>query len=301
LFEKLRSQFENFLDRVTKSELKGRSLEAALDELEISLIENDVALSVSEYICEQIKAKASSQTVPRFSDIRGPLRDILRQILLDALAPKVRKDLLEVVESKKAVGEPAVILLVGINGNGKTTTIAKLGHYLKSKGYSVALACADTYRSGAIEQLQEHADRIGVRAIRQSYGADAAAVAYDAINYARAHGVNVVLIDTAGRMQTDKNLLDEMKKIARVTKPDMVLVVVDALTGNDAYEQGKAFMEVLDLDGVILTKIDADAKGGSAISMAHVTGRPILFVGTGQGYEDLKPFDPEMLLDKILS
>ncbi len=299
MFEKLRSQFEDFFDKISRTELKGESLEKVLDELEISLVENDVAVSVSEYICQQIREKAEAQTMPRFSDARGPLRDLMRQVLMHVLTPKAGKDVLEVIESKKALGEPAVILLVGINGNGKTTTLAKLGYFLKGKGYGVVLACGDTYRSGSIEQLQEHADRIGVKTIKQTYGADAAAVAFDAVNYARSHGVNAVLIDTAGRMQTNKNLLDEMRKIARVTKPDLVILVVDALTGNDAYEQGRTFMDAVNLDGIILTKLDADAKGGSAVSMSYVTGRPVLFVGTGQRYEDLKPFDPQLILDQL--
>ena len=162
------------------------------------------------------------------------------------------------------------------------------------------MAAADTYRTGSIEQIEEHARRIGVRAIKHDYGGDAAAVAFDAANYARAHGVNVVLIDSAGRMQTNKNLLEEMKKIVRVVKPDLTILVVDALTGNDAVEQGRIFSEAVTVDGVILTKLDADAKGGSAISMATIIGKPIFFATVGQNYEDLISFNPDQMVSKIV-
>jgi fused signal recognition particle receptor len=160
----------------------------------------------------------------------------------------------------------------------------------------VILAASDTYRAGSIQQLEEHARRIGVKAIKHDYGADAAAVAFDAVNYARAHGVNVVLIDTAGRMQTNKNLLEEMRKIVRVTKPDLTILVVDALTGNDALEQGKVFGEAVKIDGIILAKLDADVKGGSSISLSYILGRPVLLAGTGQRYDDLETFQPKEIV-----
>ncbi|MCW3976142.1 MAG: hypothetical protein NWE86_07880, partial [Candidatus Bathyarchaeota archaeon] len=181
-----------------------------------------------------------------------------------------------------------------------TTSIAKLAYLLSKKKYSTVIACSDTYRTGSIEQLEEHARRIGVKTIKHRYGADAAAVAYDAISYARSKGVNVVLIDTAGRMQTNKNLLDEMRKIVRIANPDLTILVVDALTGNDALEQGRIFSETIPIDGVILAKLDADAKGGSAISLSHITGKPVLFVGTGQNYDDLMEFNPKFIIDNIL-
>lgn len=165
----------------------------------------------------------------------------------------------------------------------------------------MVIAAADTYRTGSIEQIEEHARRIGIKTIKHDYGGDAAAVAFDAVNYANAHGTNVVLIDTAGRMQTNKNLLEEMKKIARVAKPDLTILVVDALTGNDAVEQAKKFSESVNIDGVILTKLDADVKGGSAISMAAIIGKPILFAAVGQNYEDLIPFEPNDMVSKIVS
>ncbi len=193
------------------------------------------------------------------------------------------------------------MLFVGVNGTGKTSSIAKIGHLLLRKGFSVVIAAADTYRTGSIEQIEEHARRIGIKTIKHDYGGDAAAVAFDAVNHAKAHSINVVLIDTAGRMQTNTNLLEEMKKIVRVAKPDLTILVVDALTGNDAIEQGRIFSSAVKIDGIILTKLDADTKGGSAISMATVIGKPILFAAVGQSYDDLVSFDPEQMVAKLIS
>ncbi len=189
---------------------------------------------------------------------------------------------------------------MGINGTGKTTSIAKVAKLLMKKGYSVILACSDTYRAGSIEQLEEHAKRLGVRMIKHKYGADPAAVAYDAIAHAKAHGVSVVLIDTAGRIQTNKNLMNELGKIKRVINPDLTVLTVDALTGNDAVMQAKEFHKSVGIDGTILTKVDADVKGGAALSVTYVTEKPIVFIGTGQEYEDLEEFSPERFTQMIL-
>lgn len=299
MFDRLKAQLNGFVDKIAKTELHGKSLDEALEAFKLSLVENDVALPVAEHICERLREKAKGLSVARFSNAREPLRAVLQEILLEVLTPKEQKNLIATIEEKSRLREPAVIAFVGVNGTGKTTTVAKLAKYLEVKGHSVILACSDTYRTGSIEQLEEHAKRLGIKTIKHAYGADAAAVAFDTVNYAKSHGIHVVLIDTAGRMQTNKNLLDEMKKIVRVTKPDMVILVVDALTGNDAYEQGKTFMDAVGLDGVVLTKLDADAKGGSAISMSYITGKPVLYVGTGQGYKDIAPFNPQFILKAL--
>jgi fused signal recognition particle receptor len=208
--------------------------------------------------------------------------------------------LLEQIKEKRRTNEPYVIVFVGINGTGKTTSIAKVAKLLMKKGYSVILACSDTYRAGSIEQLEEHAKRLGVRMIKHKYGADPAAVAYDAIAHAKAHGVSVVLIDTAGRIQTNKNLMNELGKIKRVINPDLTVLTVDALTGNDAVMQAKEFHKSVGIDGTILTKVDADVKGGAALSVTYVTEKPIVFIGTGQEYEDLEEFSPERFTQMIL-
>jgi len=196
---------------------------------------------------------------------------------------------------------PFVVMFVGVNGTGKTTTIAKLAYHLQKKGYTTVVAAADTFRAGAIEQLEKHAEKVGFKLIKHSPGADPAAVAFDAVEHAQARGRDVVLIDTAGRMQTNQNLMDQMKKIKRVAKPNLTLYIGDALAGNDAIEQAKQFHEAVGIDGIVLTKIDADAKGGAALSMAKTIGKPVVFVNLGQEYEDIRPFDTKWMVDRILA
>jgi fused signal recognition particle receptor len=300
LFDKLKAQFSNFYDRVTKTELQGKDLDKVLDEFQLSLVENDVAVSVADYVANELKEKLRDVQFARFSDPRKGVKTILGDVLLSVLDRAGRLDLFDFIEKKRKAGEPAVIVFVGINGTGKTTSIAKLAYVLQKRGLTCVLAASDTYRSGAIEQLAEHARRIGVRMIQHQYQGDPAAVAYDAVNYARAHGVNAVLIDTAGRMGTNTNLLEEMRKIVRVTKPDLTILVVDALTGNDAVEQGKVFSQAVKIDGIILAKLDADIKGGNAISLSYIMGRPVTLVGTGQGYDDLEPFQPQNIVKNLI-
>jgi fused signal recognition particle receptor len=301
LFESLRSRFERLAEAISSSELKGRDLDRILDDFRLSLLENDVALPVAEELCEELRGKlAGGVKVPRFGERERAIKPILRELLLKALNVEGGADLLELARGKRSRGEPLILVFMGINGTGKTTTIAKVARYLAKNGFSAVLACSDTYRTGSIEQLEEHGRRLGIPTIKHKYGADAAAVAFDAINHARAKGINAVLIDTAGRMQTNKNLLEEMKKIVRVSNPDLAILVVDALAGNDAVEQGRVFSEAVRVDGIILTKLDADAKGGNAISLARAVGRPILFFGIGQGYDDLIPFDPEFVIRNII-
>lgn len=300
MFDRLKQQFSKFYDSIAKTELKGKDLEKVLEEFQLELIESDVAVTVADYVCSELREKLGDVQFARFSDPRAKIKEILGEVLLSVLNRAGRLDLFELVEQKKATGEPLIIVFVGINGTGKTTSIAKLAYILQKRGRTAILASSDTYRSGAIEQLEEHARRIGVRMIKHQYGADPAAVAFDAVNYARAHGVNAVLIDTAGRMGTSTNLLEEMKKIVRVTKPDLTILVVDALTGNDAMEQGKVFSQAVKIDGIILAKLDADVKGGSAISLSYVMGKPVTLVGTGQTYNDLESFQPEAVVKNMV-
>src|SRR5881296_3139962 len=285
---------------MTKSELKGKDLDKVLNDFQLELVQSDVAVSVAEYVAVELKNKLDDVRFARFSDPRARIRAILAEVLMSLLDKAGHLDIFEFVDKKRSSGEPAIIAFVGINGTGKTTSIAKLAHLLQKKDRSVIIAASDTYRSGAVEQLEEHARRIGVKVIKHQYGADPAAVAFDAVNYARAHGVNVVLIDTAGRIGTNVNLLEEMRKIVRVTKPDLTILVVDALTGNDAVEQGKVFSQAVKIDGIILAKLDADVKGGNAISLSYIMGRPVTLVGTGQGYDDLEPFQPQTIVRNLV-
>ncbi|WP_297091211.1 signal recognition particle-docking protein FtsY [Thermococcus sp.] len=294
---KLKEKLGSFVDKVSQTEISEKDVENALWDLEIELLEADVALETVEELKERIKEKLVGQKVKIGTNKKALVEEAVREAVLEVLTPERRIDLLEMIRSKEE--KPFVIAFVGFNGSGKTTTIAKLAHWLKKNGLSVVIAASDTFRAGAIEQVEEHAKRVGVKVIKHSYGADPAAVAYDAIQHAKARGLDVVLIDTAGRNELNRNLMDEMKKIARVTKPDLVIFVGDSLAGNSVVEQAKQFNEAVKIDGVILTKLDADARGGAALSISHAIGAPILFVGVGQGYDDLKPFDERWFVERI--
>jgi len=470
LFDNISASLSKLIEKVSKTEIKGKKLENFLEEFRFILIQNDVALPVADSLCSELEKRVKDLSIPRIGDIKKLVRNALREIIFDILKTDMQINFFETLKNKKDQEQSMVIIFVGINGTGKcvsadsliptsegnfrtiediynenaakgtklldgedyciiksctnikipsidldsynieqispsifwkirnrnpllkiefrngreiqvtpehpfftrrnnfitkikaenltedtvvmamdkkfenkgrldtinwtrvkkieeiertkyvydltipnhhnfiandivvhnTTSIAKLAYLLSKKKYSTVIACSDTYRTGSIEQLEEHARRIGVKTIKHRYGADAAAVAFDAISYARSKGVNVVLIDTAGRMQTNKNLLDEMRKIVKIANPDLTILVVDALTGNDALEQGRIFSETIPIDGMILAKLDADAKGGSAISLSHITGKPVLFVGTGQNYDDLMEFNPKFIIDNIL-
>ena len=300
MFEKLKSGLNGFTSKISQKGLSDKDVTQILDEFLLVLVENDVAYSVAKRICDNLQTKLKQIQVKRFGDSTESAKAVLREILLEVLQGSGDVKFFETLNRCRTEHRPAIVLFVGVNGTGKTSSIAKIGHLLLADGFSVIIAAADTYRTGSIEQIEEHARRIGIRIIKHDYGGDAAAVAFDAVNYAKAHSVNAVLIDSAGRMQTNKNLLEEMKKLARVAKPDLTVLVVDALTGNDAVEQGRIFSEAVTIDGVILTKLDADAKGGSAISMATIIGKPILFATVGQNYEDLMPFNPNQMVSKIV-
>ena len=299
MLEGLRRGLSKFVEKITKVELDPKKLQPIVEELKITLLENDVAFQVAEEIGQELIEELSGVKVGRTSD-KPFVREALRKAVLRTLSRGGRADLEELVKAKRAQGEPFVILFVGFNGSGKTTTIAKMAKMLRDKGFKVVLACSDTFRAGAIEQLEEHGRRLGIRTLKHRYGADPAAVAYDAVAHARARGIDVVLIDTAGRAQTNKNLMDELAKIKRVIEPDLTVLVVDALTGNDALAQAEMFNDAVGVDAVVLTKVDADVRGGTALSITHAIGKPILFIGTGQGYDDLRPFDPKEFADMIL-
>lgn len=300
MFEKLKSGLSGLVNKITTTELKTEKLRPVLSDFKLSLVENDVAFPVAERICDEMEKRLDGVQIKRLEDRKKIVKANLREVLLETMLTNDKVDLLMAIEEKRRKGEPYIIVFVGINGTGKTTTIAKFAQFLKKKGHSVVLACSDTYRAGSIEQLEEHAKRLGVRMIKHEYGADPAAVAYDTVNHAKAHGTNVVLIDTAGRIQTNRNLMNELAKIKRIVNPDMTILTVDSLTGNDAVMQAEEFHKSVGIDATILTKVDADVKGGSALSVTYVTKKPVLFIGTGQKYEDLEKFEPEKFVQMIL-
>ncbi len=274
--------------------LKEEKLEDFLWELEIALMEADVAVDVIEKLKDDIKKELVGKKVKIGADVGKIVENTLKKSLKKILDKGFDFD-----EFVKECPRPCVIMFLGVNGTGKTTVIAKIAKYLKDRGYSSVIAASDTFRAGAIEQISIHGDNLGIKVIKHQAGGDPAAVAYDAIEHAKAKHRDFVLIDTAGRMQTNRNLMDEMKKIKRVAKPHLTIFVGDSLAGNDAIEQAKTFDSEVGVDAVILTKIDADAKGGAAISIAYEINKPIVFLGTGQEYEDLMKFNVDWFINRI--
>ena len=300
MFEKLKSGFKGLVNKVTTTELKAENLNPILSEFKMSLVENDVAFPVAEKISNDLEKRLVGVQVKRLDDRKKVVEENLRQVLLEVMLTNKTIDLLKMADEKRKKKEPFILMFVGINGTGKTTTIAKVAQFFRDKGYSVVLAGADTYRAGSIEQLEEHGKRLGIRVIKSNYGGDPAAVAYDTVNHAKSHGINIVLIDTAGRMQTNQNLMNELVKVKRVVSPDLTVLTVDSLIGNDAVMQAEEFNKAVGVDATILTKVDADVKGGSALSVTYVTQKPILFIGVGQTYKDLELFNPEKFVNMIL-
>jgi len=287
IFQKLKEQF-------TTTKISEADFEEIFSQLELVLLENNVALEVVDKLKEDMKYRMIDRTIKRKeleNEVKNALRDTLKSII------KKPFNFIDKISSGK---RPFVIAFFGINGSGKTTTIAKIADLLKKSKLKCILAAADTFRAASIEQLEKHGTKLGVEVIKHQYGADPAAVAFDAIKHAAARNIDVVLIDTAGRMHTKTDLMKEMEKIIRVARPDMKILVAEAIVGNDAVEQGKAFNEMVGIDGIILTKSEVDEKGGASISMSFVTGKPIIFLGTGQEYDKLKVFEPEELIKSIL-
>jgi fused signal recognition particle receptor len=293
--EEDKSGLLSFIRQKTISE---KDVDDILFELEMALLEGDVALEVAEQIVNTVKQDLVGRKIKRRNDVTEFTKDALKNAISEILNVD-SQNIDDLIVEKRKQGEPLKIMFVGINGTGKTTTIAKLATYFIEKNYTPVIAASDTFRAGAIEQITHHADKIGVKIIKHKKGSDPAAVAYDAVEHARAQGKDLVLIDTAGRMQTNINLMDEMKKIQRVVKPDFIIFVGDALTGNDAVEQARKFNEAVGIDGVILTKADADAKGGAALSIGYVINKPILFLGTGQSYSDIIEFHPNWMVEQV--
>jgi fused signal recognition particle receptor len=277
------------LKRIAEKQLDVKDVDKFVKELERTLMENDVALKTAEKICGDVKESLVGESVSR-----GKIEKIVNASLRESILSVLKEGKLEITR------KPFTILFLGFNGSGKTTSLARIANMLLKDGKKCVLAGADTFRAASIEQLQEHANNLGIKMIKHDYGSDPAAVVYDAKKYAAAKNIDVVLCDTAGRSHTNINLMDELKKIVRVNKPDMKLLVIDALTGNDVYEQAKLFDEAVGVDGIILTKTDVYEKGGAALSASHTIGKPVLFIGTGQGYDDIEEFRAEKIVDGLL-
>jgi len=272
-----------------------KDLDELLWELELVLLESDVALPIVEEIKASVRSELLGKRVDRSYRVEDAIEMALRNAVLKVLQGS-EFDFDAFVQNHE---KPVIIMFLGINGTGKTTAIAKITNRLQKQGLSVVLSASDTFRAGAIEQISIHGDNLGSKVIKHQAGGDPAAVAYDALEHAKARKRDVVLVDTAGRMQTNANLMDEMKKIKRVVKPHLTIFVGDSLAGNDAIEQARVFEAEIGIDAVILTKIDTDAKGGAALSIAHSVKKPVAFLCTGQGYEDMIKFNSQWMVDRL--
>ncbi|MEK6906569.1 MAG: signal recognition particle-docking protein FtsY [Nanoarchaeota archaeon] len=285
--------FSRITSKIIKVKISEKEFEAYSDELEMLLLENNVALEVTEKIIKELKEKIVGRDMLKKdieSEIKKSFREIIEKILIEPF------DILKKINEKK---EPFVILFCGINGTGKTTTIAKIADFLKKNKVSCVMAAGDTFRAASIEQIKKHGERLKIKVIASDYGADPASVGFDAINYAKKNHIKCVLIDTAGRMHTAKNLLREMEKIVKICKPDINVFIGESITGNDAIEQVRGFDEHVGIDGIILTKADIDEKGGTALSLGYVTKKPILYLGTGQEYDAIEPFDKRKFIERL--
>lgn len=258
--------------------------EEMLEELEEVLIASDVGVTVTETILEKLRDSIREKHLTDPEEARAELIAILEEVIGEN-------------EGLQLTTSPAVIFVIGVNGVGKTTSIAKLAHLLKSEGKTVALAAADTFRAAAIDQLEIWAKRVDVPIIKHTEGSDPAAVVFDAANYAKSHNIDVLIVDTAGRLHVKKNLMDELAKIARVLDRELPgcahenLLVLDAVTGQNAISQAKEFTHAADITGIVLTKLDGTAKGGVIISVKSELGIPVKFIGVGEQMDDLQPFD----------
>ena len=281
--------------KVTVKKLSEEEVMPILNDMADGMIEADVAYDVAEKIKSDLAKNLIDQEIKR-----GMEKEVIISALQNSLLEILHVPGIDLIElAKQKADGPVVVLFLGFNGSGKTTSLAKVGNWLKEKGFSVVFAAADTFRAAAEEQLEEHAAKIGVKVIKHKYGADPAAVIYDAIEHAKANGIKFVLADSAGRAHTNKNLMDQMEKIVRVNKPDLKLLVIDSLTGNDAVMQARMFNEI-GVDGLIFTKVDVNEKGGAILSVTHELKKPILFLAMGQTYADFKRFDAREFVNLLL-
>ena len=297
MLDKVKNAVSNISKIAVEKQISEKELDRVMENLTIELLESEIPFDLVEQISENIKKQMIDKKFARSDEFKEIIKSEFTKTIKEIFQKVEDVDLIQLINSKES--KPFKILIVGINGSGKTTTVAKIGHLLKENNISSAIVAGDTFRSGAIEQIKEHADRLELKLISQKYGSDPAAVARDGVEYSKTHNIDAVIIDTSGRVQTNSNLMQEVLKIKKVVNPDFTVFVGDSLAGNDLISQTHEFFKFTEFNGSILTKVDADVKGGAILSVLSETGKPIIYIGTGQEYKDLEKFNEERFLSGL--
>ena len=297
MLDKVKNAVSNISKIAVEKQISEKELDRVMENLTIELLESEIPFDLVEQISENIKKQMIDKKFARSDEFKEIIKSEFTKTIKEIFQKVEDVDLIQLINSKES--KPFKILIVGINGSGKTTTVAKIGHLLKENNISSVIVAGDTFRSGAIEQIKEHADRLELKLISQKYGSDPAAVARDGVEYSKTHNIDAVIIDTSGRVQTNSNLMQEVLKIKNVVNPDFTVFIGDSLAGNDLVSQTHEFFKFTDFNGSILTKVDADVKGGAILSILSETGKPIIYIGTGQEYKDLEKFNEERFLSGL--
>lgn len=297
MLDKVKNAVSNLSKIAVEKQISEKELDEVMENLTIELLESEIPFDLVEQISENIKKQMIGKKFARSDEFKEIIKSEFTSTIKEIFQKVEDVDLIKLINSKES--KPFKILIVGINGSGKTTTVAKIGHLLKENNISSVIVAGDTFRSGAIEQIKEHADRLELKLISQKYGSDPAAVARDGVEYSKTHSIDAVIIDTSGRVQTNSNLMQEVLKIKNVVNPDFTVFIGDSLAGNDLVSQTHEFFKFTEFNGSILTKVDADVKGGAILSILSETGKPIIYIGTGQEYKDLEKFNEERFLSGL--
>ncbi|MCH2380626.1 MAG: signal recognition particle-docking protein FtsY [Nitrososphaerales archaeon] len=297
MLDKVKNAVSNLSKIAVEKQISEKELDEVMENLTIELLESEIPFDLVEQISENIKKQMIGKKFARSDEFKEIIKNEFTSTIKEIFQKVEDVDLIKLINSKES--KPFKILIVGINGSGKTTTVAKIGHLLKENNISSVIVAGDTFRSGAIEQIKEHADRLELKLISQKYGSDPAAVARDGVEYSKTHSIDAVIIDTSGRVQTNSNLMQEVLKIKNVVNPDFTVFIGDSLAGNDLVSQTHEFFKFTEFNGSILTKVDADVKGGAILSILSETGKPIIYIGTGQEYKDLEKFNEERFLSGL--
>ena len=299
MFDKVRFAVSSITKATKEKTISQNQLNEIMEEFEIQLLESEIAFDLVKKISDELKIELSNKSISRKTEISEVIKERIRNSIQNSFEKCEEINLIELIKSSSV--RPFKVLIIGINGSGKTTTVAKIAYLLKKNKLGVVIVAADTFRAGAIEQLKEHSEKLNVKLIAQKYGSDPAAVARDGVNYAESHNIDVVLIDTSGRVQTSKNLMQEISKIESVINPNYTIFIGDSLTGNDLLSQAEEFYKYAKFNGAILTKTDANTKEAAILSILSTTGKPIIYIGTGQEYKDLEQFSIEKFLANLFN